>query len=275
MKIGIFAKTFRRPTIEELFQAIAGYGIHLVQFNLSCAGLETFPANVSSDRVQRITEAAERAAVELAAISGTFNMAHPDPAVRRGGLMKFEILCEVTARLRIPVITLCTGTRDPVNMWKWHPENDSKGAWDDMVQSVGSALIAAGKNNLHLAFEPESENVVHSASRARKLLDELQNPRLRIVIDPANLISPGRNQQDVLEEAFTLLGDAIAIAHAKDRDQAFQACAAGKGILDFEYYLRCLKEVGFTGPLIMHGLEEKDVTFSREFLRRTLRCNLR
>ena len=37
MKLGIFAKTFSRPTIKELFQSIAGYGINSVQFNLSCA----------------------------------------------------------------------------------------------------------------------------------------------------------------------------------------------------------------------------------------------
>ena len=270
MKIGIFAKTFSRPTIEELFQAIASYEIYSVQFNMSCAGVETFPGNVSSDLVQRITDAAEQATVELAALSGTFNMAHPDPAVRRDGLEKFEILCEVAARLHIPVITLCTGTRDPVNMWKWHHDNDSKEAWDDMVQSIDAALTSAEKNNLILAFEPESENVANSASRARKLLDELRNPRLRIIIDPANLISPKRHQKEVLDEAFALLGDAIDIAHAKDRNKDFEACAAGKGLLDFEYYLRCLKEIGFTGPLIMHGLKEEDAAFSRDFLLRGL-----
>jgi sugar phosphate isomerase/epimerase len=187
MKIGIFAKTFSRPTIEDLFQAIGGYEIYSAQFNLSCVGLETLPGNVSSELVRRIIDAAEHARVELSAMSGTFNMAHPDPAVRRDNLTKFEVLCEVTARLRLPVITLCTGTRDPVNMWKWHSENDSKEAWADMLQSIESALIAAEKNNLVLAFEPESENVVNSAARARKLLNEVQNPRLRIVIDPANL----------------------------------------------------------------------------------------
>jgi sugar phosphate isomerase/epimerase len=270
MKIGIFAKTFNRPTVEELFRAIASYEIYSVQFNMSCAGLETFPGNVSPELVQRITDAAEQARVELAALSGTFNMAHLDPAVRRDGLEKFENLCEATARLHIPVVTLCTGTRDPANMWKWHSDNDSKEAWDDMVQSIESALTSAEKNNLILAFEPESENVANSASRARKLLDELRNPRLRIIIDPANLISPKRNQKEVLDEAFTLLGDAIVIAHAKDRNNDFKACAAGKGMLDFAYYLRCLKEIGFTGPLIMHGLEEEDVRFSREFLERIL-----
>jgi sugar phosphate isomerase/epimerase len=270
MKIGILAKTFCRPTIEKLFQAIANYGIYSVQFNMSCAGLETFPGKVPSELVQRITDAAGQAKVELAAISGTFNMAHPDPAVRRDGSEKFKLLCEVTARLRIPVVTLCTGTRDPANMWKWHPDNDSKEAWDDMVQSIEDALIVAEKNNLILAFEPESENVANSAIRARKLLDELRNPRLRIIIDPANLISPKHNQKEVLDEAFTLLRDAIVIAHAKDRNNDFEPCAAGKGILDFEYYLRCLKEIAFTGPLIMHGLEEEDIRFSREFLGRIL-----
>jgi sugar phosphate isomerase/epimerase len=271
MKIGIFAKTFARPTIEELFQAIASYGIYSVQFNMSCAGLETFPGHVSSELVQQITDAAGKAAIELWALSGTFNMANPDPAIRFDGLEKFKLLCEVAVRLRIPVVTLCTGTRDPVNMWKWHPDNDSKEAWNDMVQTIEAALIIAEKNNLILAFEPESENVANSASRARELLDELRNPRLRIVIDPANLISPERSQKDVLDEAFTLLRDAIVIAHAKDRNSDYSPCAAGKGILDFEYYLRGLKEIGFTGPLIMHGLEEEDVRFSREFLERILR----
>ena len=74
MKIGIFAKTFSRPTINELFQAIASYEIYSVQFNMSCAGYETFPGKVSSDLVERIVGAAEQATVELAALSGTFNL---------------------------------------------------------------------------------------------------------------------------------------------------------------------------------------------------------
>ena len=270
MKIGIFAKTFNRPTIEELFQAIASYRIYSVQFNLSCAGIETLPGNVSSDQVQRILNSAQSATVELSAISGTFNMAHPDRGVRRDNLMKFEVLCEVTARLRIPVITLCTGTRDSANMWKWHSENDSKEAWEDMVRSMEAALVAAEKHDLSLAFEPEAENIVNSASRARKLLNELRNSRLRVVMDLANLVSPGCNQKDVLDESFALIGDAIGIAHAKDRNKEFKACAPGKGILDFECYLRSLKQSGFAGPLIMHGFEEEDVAFAREFLHRSL-----
>jgi sugar phosphate isomerase/epimerase len=62
----------------------------------------------------------------------------------------------------------------------------------------------------------------------------------------------------------------MVIAHAKDRTTDFKPCAAGKGILDFAYYLRQLKQIGFAGPLIMHGLDEEEVPFSRDFLRRGL-----
>ena len=148
MKLGIFAKTFSRPTIEDLFQSIAAFGINSVQFNLSCAGLDPLPQTVPSEVAQRIGDSAEQANVELSAISGTFNMAHPDPEDRSANLTKFDVLCDVAATLHIPVITLCTGTRDPVNMWKWHPENDSKEAWDDMVQTIDSALDRRPKERL-------------------------------------------------------------------------------------------------------------------------------
>jgi len=267
MKIGIFAKTFNRSAIRGLFQTIAGYRIYSVQFNLSCVGLETLPLEVPSDELlQPIAAATQQAEVELSAISGTFNMGNPDPEFRRNNLLKFEILCEVAALLRIPVITLCTGTRDRDNMWKWHPDNDSKTAWDDMVHTIESALVAAEKFGLVLAFEPERENIVNSASRARKLLDDLANPRLRTIIDPANLIFPGANQREILDDAFAQLSDAIILAHAKDRDRNFNPCAAGKGILDFPYYVQWLKQSGFNGPLILHGLEEDEVPFSRQFL---------
>jgi sugar phosphate isomerase/epimerase len=286
MKIGIFAKTFtalpalpaltalqrEQELVPTVFQTIAGYGIYSVQFNLSCVGVDTLPAQPLSDElVQQIGSAARQAKVELSAISGTFNMAHPDPALRGSNLLKFDVLCEIAAKLRIPVITLCTGTRDPIDMWKWHPDNDSEAAWKDLLRSIQTALIAAEKYNLTLAFEPERENVINSASRARKLLDELSNPRLGIIVDPANLIFAGCNQRQILDEAFAQLSDAITIAHAKDRDPDFNPCAAGKGILDFRYYIQCLKQSGFTGSLILHGLEEKEIPFSRQFLVELLR----
>jgi len=89
------------------------------------------------------------------------------------------------------VITLCTGTRDPNNQWRGHPENVSPEAWHDLVDSMHSALQIAAAQTITLAIEPEISNVVDSAAKARRLLDEMQSPNLKIIMDAANLFQAG------------------------------------------------------------------------------------
>ena len=67
--------------------------------------------------------AADQAGVALAAISGTFNAAHPDPAHRQTYLERFPHLCAAARDLQIGIITLSSGSRDPEDMWRWHPDN--------------------------------------------------------------------------------------------------------------------------------------------------------
>ena len=43
MKLGVFAKTYERPSVDQAFEAAARDGFSCVQFNLACSGLETLP----------------------------------------------------------------------------------------------------------------------------------------------------------------------------------------------------------------------------------------
>ena len=72
----------------------------------------------------------------------------------------------------------------------------------------------------------------------------------------------------ILDEAFALLGEDIALAHAKDLDQDGQAghLAAGTGLLDYDQYLGLLKESGYDGAVVLHGLSEAQVPFCTNFL---------
>ena len=74
---------------------------------------------------------------------------------------------------------------------------------------------------------------------------------------------------EMLEEAFTLLGSDIALAHAKDLDHDGDAghLPAGKGMLDYRHYLALLQRTGFDGALILHGLHEEDVPGCVAFVR--------
>src|SRR6266446_2134298 len=256
MQLGIFARTFPRPTLEETFHAVVEHGLRCVQFNMACAGLSSLPDRIESDVVDRIRKAATTREINIAAVSGTYNMIHPDREQRQVGLQRLRVLVSACKGMGTSVVTLCTGTRDPEDMWRWHPENTSSQAWEDLLRSMDTALHIAEEEDVTLAFEPERANVINTASRGRALLDAIQSPRLKVVIDPANLIVPGNEQQrhSVLDEAFDLLGKDIVLAHAKDRgpDETFRA--AGEGVLDYDHYLRLLKAAAFDGPLILHGL---------------------
>jgi len=269
MRLGIFAKTFARPRLEEVFDAVKEYQFDCVQFNLACAGLPTLPDTIAPSLATRIREASMSRGIEIAAISGTYNMIHPDPKVRQAGLYRLRTLASACHAMGTSVITLCTGTRDPENMWRWHPENASSQAWSDLLSSMEAAVRIAEEEQVTLAFEPERANVVNTAAKGHALLAAMQSPHLKVVIDPANLIIPGDkgHVSQILNEAFDLLGESIVIAHAKDRgtDDTFKA--VGGGILDYDQYVHLLRSVAFTGHLILHGLKEGQVDAASRFLR--------
>ncbi len=134
----------------------------------------------------------------MAAVSGTFNLIHPDRATRKALLTNLAVLADACQAMGTGVITLCTGTCDPVDMWTAHPQNDSPGSWRQLVESLRTALALTAQSGVTLAIEPEPANVVASAKQAVRLIDEINSPRLKIVFDGVNLMH-GRPAADTTE----------------------------------------------------------------------------
>ena len=274
MQIGIFAKTFVRSSLEGTLNAVKASSLDSVQFNMACAGLPAMPDEITPQSAERIKKAHASRGITIAAVSGTFNMIHPDPDKRVDGMRRLAVLAAACRHLGTQVITLCTGTKDPENMWRRHPDNDSASAWEELVRSMGEALEIAERNDVILAIEPEIANVIDSAVKGRRLIDQLKSPRLKVVMDGANLFHRGEltRMEEILREAFDLLGCDLILAHAKDLDRDGEAGnkAAGTGLLNYDLYLLLLQKVNYTGPLILHGLEESQVSACVNFLRQKL-----
>jgi sugar phosphate isomerase/epimerase len=271
--IGIFAKTFARPTPEQNLDAVRSRGLGVVQYNLACAGLPSLPERIEPRLARQIGAAAALRGIGIAAVSGTFNMIDPVKDRRDTGLRRLRQLAGACAPLGTKIITLCTGTRDPDDMWRGHPANGRPDAWADLLAALEQALALAEEHDLWLAIEPETANVVDSPARARRLLDELRSPRLKIILDPANLfhVEDLPHQRALLDAAFDVLGPDMVLAHAKDVrvvDGSVHHVAAGTGVLDYPYYLALLRHAPV--PLIVHGLAEAEVGRALGFLRRVL-----
>lgn len=272
MQLGIFARTFSRPGLAETLDAVRDSGLRAMQFNLAVAGGPSLPDEIPVELAARVREETARRGLSMAAVSGTYNMAHPDAAVRADGARRLATLITAARALGTSIVTLCTGSRDADDMWRRHPDNDTPEAWRDMRESLEPALALAEAHGATLAFEPEHANVVASAAAARRLLDEMRSAHLQVVIDAANLLSGGDvdRQSDTLREAFDLLADDLVLAHAKDIRGDGSFVAPGRGDLDYDLYLALLADAAGDVPLIMHGLAEREVPGSVAFLRAAL-----
>lgn len=271
MQLGIFAKTFDGADPGQVLSAVAAAGFTAAQYNMACSGMAAMPDAIPPDAAQAVAAAATAAGVGIVAVSGTYNMIHPDPRVREQGHGRLAVLAAAAAGLPTRLITLCTGTRDSVDQWRGHPGNDALDSWRDLLTAMAAAVELADRHDIELGIEPELANVVNSAEKARRLIDEIGSPRLKIVLDPANLFetAPVASQRDIVSAAVDLLADRIVMGHAKDRTASGAFTAAGRGVLDYPHYLSCLRRVGFDGPLVTHGLAAEAAGVAG-FLRRAL-----
>jgi sugar phosphate isomerase/epimerase len=273
LHIGLLAPEFPRGSLDENLDAMAAVGARASQFDLVCAVGATFPSDLSAAEIAAIRDGFSRRGLAIAALSGTVNMIHPDPALRARGLDDLKRLIPFAAALGTRVVTLCTGSRNPQSMWRPHPDNNMPEAWTDLLASVAEVIPVAQAHGITLGVEPEVANVVDSARKARRLLDEIASPHLKVIMDGANIFHKGElpRMRDMLEAAFALVGGDLCLAHAKDLDRDGEAghLPAGKGLLDYPFYLGLLQQSGYDGPIILHGLQPGDAPAAIDFVRRS------
>lgn len=271
MQVGIYTKTFSRPTLDATLDAVQAHDIHYVQFNLANAGLPTLPDRLDGQTLAEIRSAFDARGISVAAVSGTFNIINPDARQRQADIERLRVVADACRALGANVVTLSTGTRDAENMWRAHPDNATPEAWAEAAASLRAIAAIGEEHGVAMAFEPEVSNVVDSAQKARRMLDEVGSPHLKVVMDGANIFPAGSlpRMAEVLDEAFALLGADIALAHAKDLTHDGDAgnAAAGHGLLDYDRYVRLLQQSGYTGPLVLHGLSEDQIDGCVAFLR--------
>ena len=271
MQLGIFAKTFAGTDPALVLGAAKTAGYEAVQFNLACAGLPSLPDHIEDEAgvAAQIAAASRATDVSLAALSATYNMAHPDPIKRRAGLRGLETAMRVAVGAEIPLVTLCTGTRHPTDQWAHHPDNADASAWADMAVEVALALDLAEAHNVDLGIEPEQANIVQSTADARRLITEMGSARLKIVFDPANLFEQATAEQarEIVARSVAPAAGSIAMVHAKDRHSDGLFATAGQGVVDFADLLGRIRATGFDGPLVTHGLEASEAPTVARFLR--------
>ena len=255
-QFGAFARIFREDSADALADRFAELDLRTMQFNFSALGYPALPGREEVERLDLAGIAASFATrkIRLWGISSTYNMAHPDAAIRKERTRHAAGYISALGPMGAEAVTLCTGTRDPENMWRRHPENSSEEAWTDFRRSIDALVPAAAEADVKLAIEPEPGNVVTGTAQAKRLLSELGGDadQIGFILDPANLVgdAPRDRHAAILKEAFAELGAQTLCLHGKDPN-GWQSVLDGQPGLDWVALFELYRQLPHPVPFIV------------------------
>ena len=119
-----------------------------------------------------------------------------------------------------------------------------------MLRTLATAAELAADRGVTLAFETGQE----TADLLRRTLDELKAPNLKVNFDPANMLL--YDMGDPIR-AVEILGPDIRSVHVKDARRPTvpgrwgEEVPLGQGEVNIRKFVQALKDVGYTGPLVV------------------------
>jgi sugar phosphate isomerase/epimerase len=154
-----------------------------------------------------------------------------------------------------------------------YPANHGESAFQEMLASIGKLVAEAERFGVCVGFEAVHCHTVSTAQKMRRVLDAIRSKNLRVVFDPANLLTPVNfcERSRILSEALDLLGDDIAVIHAKDlvcENGALKTVPAGQGELDFAPILGFVHSHKSVVSVLLEEVGEQATPAAADFLRK-------
>src|ERR1700753_3414638 len=87
---------------------------------MACSGLGALPVSINDEVAEAVFDAAMKTGISIDAVSATYNMIDPNPSAREKGRRSFQSIAAVAHRMGTRLLTVCSGSCDPLNQWKDH-----------------------------------------------------------------------------------------------------------------------------------------------------------
>ena len=216
MKIGVVSRSFPGYDNEKTADFMKEHGFSSTELCLTATDSDYWRYNSTSDltdltdeRFAEICEIYRSRGIEIVSLGVFTNLIEPDDEKRDVNLAYFKRHIELAGKNGIPFVSTECGF-DPEHRGVRTTCYES--AIDRIKDSLSILLEECDKWNVCIALETCVIDVIPSAKRARDILDQIGHPRLKILLDPANLIA---NSSE--EDMYRYLSKDMAYFHGKDR----------------------------------------------------------
>ncbi len=245
--VGIATMGFRECTNAELAELLVAEDLKTIQLFLTQKDSNYWKYNGRSDlvgltesRCREIADTYRSAGIAIHSIGVYTNLIHPDPAERKANLAYFEAMMRVGVWMNVRTFITEAGhyynPAEPAPSVEYHFQQE---VWDRMVATGRQLAGLAEQHDAVVLCEPFYRHFLASAKRTRLYLEEVGSPRIRALLDPANLL-----EVNDLPEMFEQLGTYIDCLHAKDRKlHVDRGVPAGQGDLDYGKFVELAAHV--------------------------------
>ena len=154
--------------------------------------------------------------LDCAVLGCYLNLATPDAAQLKAAQEKYMANIRFAAHLGAGVVGTETGA--PNVEYKLEEACWNEESLQIFIRNLRPVVKYAEQMGGLVAIEPVVRHIVCNPVRARRVLDEIGSPNLRIILDPVNLLEiyNYEKQDEIIDEAIELLGKDVAVLHVKD-----------------------------------------------------------
>ena len=274
VQIGIATFGFRGVTNADLAKQLSEAGFRMIQLFLSQSDSNYWRYNgrndlsdLTPDRCKAIADTYRQAGISIHSMGVYTNLLHPDPEERNANLAYFDAMMQVGRHMGVATFITEAGHYKPEEPTPGIAYDFRESTWDLLLQTFKELGALAQRNEATVLIEPSFLSFFASAKRTRVFLEQLDCPRIRVLLDPANLI-----ELNDLDEMFTQLAPWIDCFHAKDRKlHSDRGVAAGEGDLDYVKFVSLAAKHAPNAPLILEYVDAASYTAALDHLRRAIK----
>lgn len=156
--------------------------------------------------------------------------------------------------------------------------------WERLDRALNELVEEAERWGVTIGLEAAQGHLIDSSESLAATIERFPSSCVGVVLDPCNLMNDDNfeRQEEIIREAFRLLGPRIVSAHAKDwrrgADGKLQGTAAGLGELQYPLFWELLERQKPHGFVTLEGVDESQLPAAAQFVlegRRAARDRIR
>lgn len=245
-------------------------GVQLVPYK-AYADIEYSP-NISSDRAKILADSLEAIGKKTYLIGAYFNPVHSNKEKVANGIATFKRYLELSNLFGCKVVGSETGSFND-DKWTYNPLNRTDEALNTVIETFSDLAAYAKTVNATVAMEGAAGHVCYSVERLSEALKAIGDDSIRVIFDIYNYLDDDNHKdyKDIVLNGLKTFEGRIHCFHMKDYtliDGKVKQCAIGKGLIDYEWYIKQLKSYDENAVLVLEGTTGDDIEPSVRLIRK-------